>query len=95
MIKKPFKEICSRLSELKRFELIELKSIIEAILNIEKEHREKYPTVAPLSNKKLRYANGHIELKLIRGFGPYMYLRYWSGKKLKSVYIGKAKKSKG
>ena len=36
-------------------------------------------------------ARGHIEAKTINGCGPYLYLRYWSGKTLKSKYIGKAK----
>lgn len=36
---------------------------------------------------------GSIELKMIKQngklYGPYKYLRYWEGKKLKSKYLGK------
>ena len=35
-------------------------------------------------------AAGHIELKTIRGYGPYKYLRVWKGKSLTSTYLGKA-----
>lgn len=41
-------------------------------------------------------ARGHIEAKYIpRGnkrHGPYLYLRYWQGGKLRSKYLGKAEK---
>ena len=33
---------------------------------------------------------GSIERKMINGCGPYLYLRYWSGGKHRSVYLGKA-----
>ncbi|WP_072717334.1 hypothetical protein [Planktothrix tepida] len=33
---------------------------------------------------------GSIERKTINGCGPYLYLRYWSGGKHRSVYLGKA-----
>ena len=33
---------------------------------------------------------GSIEKKMINGCGPYLYLRYWSGGKHRSVYLGKA-----
>jgi hypothetical protein len=39
-------------------------------------------------------AKGHIEMKYVpRGnkrYGPYLYLRYWQGGKLRSKYLGKA-----
>lgn len=42
-----------------------------------------------------RQASGHIEAKYIpRGkkkHGPYLYLRYWQGGKLRSKYLGKPK----
>lgn len=37
------------------------------------------------------HRRGHIESKKIRGHGPYDYLRYWSGGRLRSVYLGKSK----
>lgn len=33
---------------------------------------------------------GHIELKMINGYGPYKYLRRLEGGKLRSIYLGKA-----
>ncbi len=32
---------------------------------------------------------GHLEAKMIRGYGPYLYLRWWEGKTHKNLYIGK------
>ena len=32
---------------------------------------------------------GSIEKKTINGCGPYLYLRFWSGGKHRSVYLGK------
>jgi hypothetical protein len=37
-----------------------------------------------------RERGGHIELKLINGYGPYKYLRRMEGGKLRSIYLGKA-----
>ncbi len=34
---------------------------------------------------------GSFELKTIRGHGPYLYLRYWDGKRHRSKYLGKWK----
>jgi|JFJP01.1.fsa_nt_gi hypothetical protein len=34
---------------------------------------------------------GSIERKMINGCGPYLYLRYWSGGKHRSIYLGKGK----
>lgn len=33
---------------------------------------------------------GSFEHKLIKGYGPYLYLRWWSGGKHRSTYLGKA-----
>jgi len=44
--------------------------------------------------RSLQGSRGHIEAKYIpRGnkrHGPYLYLRYWQGGKLRSKYLGKA-----
>jgi hypothetical protein len=40
-------------------------------------------------------ARGSIERKTINGCGPYLYLRYWSGGKHRSVYLGKAETNDG
>lgn len=47
---------------------------------------------ALLSAEGLRDATptGHIELKMINGYGPYKYLRRLEGGKLRSIYLGKA-----
>lgn len=37
--------------------------------------------------------SGSFELKMINKCGPYKYLRYWSGGKHRSVYLGKAAKT--
>ena len=34
---------------------------------------------------------GHIELKIINGYGPYAYRRHWQDGHLRSEYIGKVK----
>jgi len=34
---------------------------------------------------------GYYEQKMINNCGPYLYLRYWSGGKHRSVYLGKVK----
>ena len=38
-------------------------------------------------------AVGHVELKFIGNCGPYAYLRFWQGGRLKSKYIGKVKQA--
>lgn len=54
------------------------------------DHDIDAPEVDKPSNKQAR---GHIEAKYIpRGnkrHGPYLYLRYWQGGKLRSKYLGK------
>lgn len=86
-----FREITSRLSELNRKELRELKSIIEALLEIEIKTQNQIIERRYNGVGKSK-AGGYVERKMIRGYGPYLYLRYWSRKRLKSVYIGKATK---
>lgn len=38
-----------------------------------------------------RARSGYFEDKLIKGYGPYRYLRYWDNGKRRSVYVGKVK----
>lgn len=52
--------------------------------------REELKRAGGKSAKAAKAAHGHIEYKTVNGCGPYKYLRYWSGKTLKSVYLGKA-----
>jgi hypothetical protein len=36
-------------------------------------------------------SSGWVELKTIRGYGPYAYLRWREGKRIRSKYLGKVK----
>lgn len=55
------------------------------------------PVVPPpvAGDRTTRKPRGHIEVKFIRRakklHGPYRYLRYWEGGKLRSKYLGKRK----
>lgn len=83
--KTPFEAVSSNLGQLSRPELEDLAEMVAALLAIgeEKEAQEA------AEGKEKAGAKGHIEAKMINGCGPYLYLRYWSGKTLKSKYIGK------
>jgi hypothetical protein len=95
----PFKVIARHLDQLTDRELRDVASMCEALIESREEERIAAEAEADrIENKRSsgqsgkKSAKGHIELKMINGFGPYKYLRYWSGKTLKSEYIGKAKK---
>lgn len=83
--KTPFEALSSNLGQLSRPELEDLAEMVASLLAIgeEKEAQEA------AEGKEMAGAKGHIEAKMINGCGPYLYLRYWSGKTLKSKYIGK------
>lgn len=99
--KTSFDEVTSRLGQLSQSELVELGDMVAALLGVpgvsrffapnEEEDDDQVADLAEKSNGKA--AKGHIEAKMINGCGPYLYLRYWSGKTLKSKYIGKGKQS--
>lgn len=99
--KTSFDEVTSRLGQLSQSELVELGDMVAALLGVPGVSRFFAPTeeedddqVADLDrNGDKPAAKGHVEAKMINGCGPYLYLRYWSGKTLKSKYIGKAKQS--
>lgn len=88
--KTPFEEVTGRLGQLDRCELEELADIVAALLQATDEDNEDDDQVAD-DNSTRSGAKGHIEAKMINGCGPYLYLRYWQGKTLRSKYIGKAK----
>ena len=92
--KTSFDEVTSRLGQLSRGELVELGDMVAALLAATAEAEDADDDqVAELADKgDKRGARGHIEAKTVNGCGPYLYLRYWQGKTLKSKYIGKAKK---
>ncbi len=93
MAKAAFDTVAGNLARLSREELLELRTMVDALLTIEDEpDRDEQPE---RNGKARRTATGHIEAKTINGCGPYLYLRYWSGKTLKSHYIGRAKEGIG
>lgn len=87
--KTAFETVTSHLGQLSRSELVELAEIVGALLDATKEDDDQVE--ADGAGEAKSGARGHIEAKMINGFGPYLYLRYWSGKTLKSKYIGKPK----
>ena len=100
--KTSFDEVTSRLGQLSQSELVELGDMVAALLGVPgvsrffaaSEEDDDDDQVADLDrNGDKPAAKGHVEAKMINGCGPYLYLRYWSGKTLKSKYIGKAKQS--
>ena len=99
--KTSFDEVTSRLGQLSQSELVELGDMVAALLGVPGVSRffaateeEDDDQVVDLDrNGDKPAAKGHVEAKMINGCGPYLYLRYWSGKTLKSKYIGKAKQS--
>jgi len=90
--KTPFDTVTSHLGQLNRVELEELSEMVAALLAVtepEEEDEDQGDNEKPTRPD----ARGHIEEKMINGCGPYLYLRYWQGKTLKSKYIGKKGKS--
>lgn len=89
----PYKTVTSNLGSLSKRELQEVADIVRGLLEAyddqeaESTKTEDKPATTGSTDKKA--ARGHIEAKMINGCGPYLYLRYWSGKTLKSQYIGK------
>lgn len=88
MARSNLEKTLSTLGVLTRPELLKLREIIDDLLEIEDESDQAADSGA--NGKVKSVARGHIELKLIRGYGPYKYLRRWEGKKLTSTYLGKA-----
>lgn len=91
--KTPFDTVTSNLGQLSRGELEELGEMVAALLAVAKPEGEEENDDDALDGEKPSRpaARGHIEEKVINGCGPYLYLRYWQGKTLKSKYIGKKK----
>lgn len=93
------KKITNSLSKLNHQELEELKKVVSLLLESEEEEiteDQREETNENLMRISLSQAKaggkrrrGHVEEKMIRGYGPYLYLRYWEGGSLKSLYIGK------
>ena len=86
--KTPFDTVTSQLGQLSRSELSELADMVAALLDATDDDEATDDQVEGDKPAKSG-AKGHKEWKMINGCGPYCYLRYWSGKTLKSKYIGK------
>lgn len=89
--KTAFETVTSHLGQLSRSELEELAVIVGALLDATKEEEDDQVEDGDVASDTKSGARGHIEAKMINGYGPYLYLRYWSGGHLRSKYIGKAK----
>lgn len=94
----PFSTVKSNIFQLNRAELERVADLVagllEALDDAQVETLEAVaPMTAPAPTNGKNGARGHVEWKTINGCGPYAYLRYWSGKTLKSSYIGKAKQA--
>jgi hypothetical protein len=82
-----------QLSEADRLELIAiLQAYHEAQAAAELAAREREQRKEKVLNRRgIRGGKGSFEDKMINGYGPYRYLRYWYGKTHKSVYLGKVR----
>lgn len=87
--KTPFQTACATLGMLTEDELFELVRLIDELLYILEPSPES--DIGGDEKDTQPGGRGHIELKMIRGFGPYAYLRRWKGKTLTSTYLGKAR----
>lgn len=83
-------QAAARLSQAEKQELIDiLRTMLaldeEAETQSEEQMREQQAYHGPKGGR------GYYEKKMINHCGPYLYLRYWSGGKHRSVYLGKVK----
>ena len=95
-----FTRITKNLGRLSLAELEELKKIVHMLSLVkEKERQEEVKAekrrerMITESFKQAREGEevqiGYLEEKMINGFGPYLYFRYWDAGVHKSLYIGK------
>jgi hypothetical protein len=95
----PLQDLAQQLDALSWNDLLEAQSIIDALIELKSPlfKEEQQPSVT--SSTTSTGSRGHIELKTIpdtkrgKSYGPYRYLRYWSGGKLRSTYLGKVAES--
>jgi len=83
-------QAAARLSRADKQELI---AILQTMLALDEEAEAQPEEVIRERQAYLGPKGGHgyYEKKRINNCGPYLYLRYWSGGKHRSVYLGKAK----
>lgn len=82
--------LIKEVQNLDRPSLLELEALIQALLDRD-EPQEPQP--AGSLNGAGAGPRGCIEHKMIKGHGPYAYLRWRQGKIQKSRYLGKVKQS--
>ncbi len=72
--------------------LLALRGLIDDRL-AELEEEESWPEkqMSSQDQKDKSQGAGWVELKTIHGYGPYAYLRWRVGKRIRSKYLGKAK----
>lgn len=78
--KRTLTQLAGEISQLPLSDLHELKAIIDGLIQ----------AMQPEANETTNSQRGHFELKRVKGYGPYRYLRYWSNGKHCSVYLGKS-----
>jgi hypothetical protein len=87
--------IASQLDALTQDELLEVKAMVDALLEARDAKMEEFKPERDGGQLKRARGCGHIEIKMIpdkkRGktYGPYKYLRYWMNGKLRTRYLGK------
>lgn len=86
---KPLERTLATLGALTPDELVTIRDTINDMLAIYEAEADDSQSQESSSVKVVGL--GHIEYKMIRGYGPYAYLRRWRGKSLTSTYLGKAK----
>ncbi len=90
-------KVCALLGGLSPNELVELQDIISGLLSaINAENNAPHVTETPNGDPDVPQigTSGHLERKLINGYGPYLYLRRWVNGHLTSTYVGKANPDK-
>jgi hypothetical protein len=85
--KSDFEMIASKLGGQSVEELQQLRDIIDALLA---QHDEIDQAARTGTDKVIALrGGGSVELKIINKCGPYAYLRFWSGRRHCSRYLGK------
>lgn len=94
--KTPLDVITPNLKDLSLQELEELVDMVQGLIDVKLSTGDfEVGIVDPMTqaitsnHSGKRGGKGHIEAKTINGYGPYLYLRYWHGGKLRSKYLGK------
>ena len=98
--KSAYQQITSKLGQLTRDELDDLIEVVTELRETmdqspEEQHKEFLKVAGEEVREGRKPKRGHVEQKMINGYGPYLYLRYWRGGKLRSTYLGKGRAEEG